>query len=426
MDLKKHVSVEVAEDIDINKINNSASHLRCFLIPNIKLFKGENKYRLGGIYMKAIVYDGIKDVKVKKVEDPKIQNPDDLIVKVSSTAICGSDLHLIHGMIPNMPKGFVLGHETMGIVEEVGREVRMTKKGDKVIIPFPVSCGHCWYCEHDLYTMCDNSNPNGEVGGLFGYSETFGGYDGGQAEYLRVPYGNVGPRVIPEELTDEQVLFLTDVLPTAYWGVENGEVKQGDVVVVLGCGPIGLTTIKWAAFFGAKRIIAVDYIEYRLEHAKKHYGVETVNFRKHDKTGDYIKEITHGGADVVIDCVGMDGKMSAVEIVESALKLQGGSKSAIEIASQSVRKGGIISTVGVYGGRYNTFPLGDFFSRNITLKMGQCPAHAYVDRILELIKNGKFDATDIITHKLSLDEGRHAYEIFDEKKDDCIKVILKP
>lgn len=379
----------------------------------------------GGSYMKAIVYEGMKNVKVKNISDPQIINSDDIIVKVTSTAICGSDLHLIHGMVPNMPHGFVLGHETMGIVEEAGKEVHKVKKGDRVIVPFPISCGHCWYCQHDLWSQCDNSNANGEAGAIFGYSKTYGGYDGGQAEYLRVPYANVGPTIVPEELTDEQVLFLTDILPTSYWGVENGGVKKDDTVVVLGCGPVGLLTIKWAAFHGAKRIIAVDYIGYRLEHAKK-YGVEVINFEQHDNTGEYIKEITHGGADVVIDCVGMDGKMTAFEMVETVLKLQGGSKSAIEIATQAVRKGGTVSLVGVYGGRYNMFPLGDFFARNITLKMGQCPAHTYVDRILNLIKEGKFDATDIITHRLSLNKGEHAYEIFDKKQDNCIKVILKP
>lgn len=375
--------------------------------------------------MKAIVYEGMKNVKVKNVDDPKIINNDDIIVKITSTAICGSDLHLIHGMVPNMPQGFVLGHETMGIVEEAGKEVHKVKKGDRVIIPFPISCGHCWYCQHDLWSQCDNSNPNGEAGAIFGYSKTYGGYDGGQAEYLRVPYANVGPTLVPEELVDEQVLFLTDILPTSYWGVENGGVKKDDTVVVLGCGPVGLLTIKWAAFHGAKRIIAVDYIDYRLEHAKK-YGVEVINFEQHDNTGEYIKEITHGGADVVIDCVGMDGKMTTFEMIETVLKLQGGSKSAIEMATQAVRKGGTVSMVGVYGARYNMFPLGDFFARNITLKMGQCPAHTYVERILNLIKEGRFDATDIITHRLSLDKGEHAYEIFDKKQDNCIKVILKP
>ncbi|HVI39062.1 MAG TPA: zinc-dependent alcohol dehydrogenase [Anaerovoracaceae bacterium] len=376
--------------------------------------------------MKAIVYDGIKDVKVKKVDDPHIMLDDDIIVKVTSTAICGSDLHLYHGIVPNVPHGFVLGHETMGIVEEAGKEVRKVKKGDRVIIPFPVACGHCWYCEHDLWSQCDNSNAGGESGALFGYGKTFGGYDGGQAEYLRVPYANVGPTLVPDELTDEQVLFLTDILPTSYWGVENGCVKRDDTVIVLGCGPVGLLTMKWAAFKGVKRIIAVDSVDYRLQHARTYPGVETVNLEDHDDTGEYLKEITRGGADVVIDCVGLDGKMTTVEKFETMMKIQGGSKSAIEIAAQSVRKGGTVSMVGVYGGRYNSFPLGDFFSRNITLRMGQCPAHTYVKPILELIKNGKFDATDIITHKLSLDKGEHAYEIFDKKEDNCIKVVLKP
>ena len=375
--------------------------------------------------MKAIIYDGIKDVKVDNVKDPKIEKNDDIIVKVTSTAICGSDLHLIHGMIPNMPKGFVLGHETMGIVEEVGKDVHKLKKGDRVIVPFPVACGHCYYCEHEMWSQCDNSNDNGEIGGILGYSDTYGGYAGGQAEYIRVPYANVGPKVVPEELTDEQVLFLTDILPTSCWGVDIAGVKPNDTVVVLGCGPVGLLTIKWCILKGAKRIIAVDCVDYRLNHAKK-YGVETINFKNIDNTGEYIKELTHGGADVVIDCVGMDGKMSTFEKIETALKLQGGSKSAIEIATQAVRKCGTVSMVGVYGSKYNLFPLGDFFSRNITLKMGQCPAHSYVDPILNLIKEGKFDTTDIITHKLSLEKGKYAYDIFDSKKDDCIKVILKP
>jgi S-(hydroxymethyl)glutathione dehydrogenase/alcohol dehydrogenase len=386
----------------------------------------DTSHRDGDFGMKALLYEGIKDVKVKEVGDPKIINEDDIIVKVTSTAICGSDLHLIHGMVPNLPKGSILGHETMGIVEEAGKDVTKVKKGDRVIVPFPIACGHCWYCEHDLWSQCDNANANGEAGAFFGYSKTFGGYDGGQAEFLRVPYANVGPVIVPEELPDEKVLFLTDVLPTSYWGVEIGGVKAGDTVVVLGCGPIGLTAIKWAAFKGAKRIIAVDYIDYRLDHAYKYNGIEIVNFNNHDNTGEYIKDITNGGADVVLDCVGMDGKMTVLEMIESAFKLQGGSKSAIEIATQAVRKGGTVVLIGIYGGRYNNFPLGDFFSRNITLKMGQCPAHTYVQPIMDLIKQGKFDPTDIITHVLPLEQAEHGYEIFDEKKDGCIKVVLKP
>jgi S-(hydroxymethyl)glutathione dehydrogenase/alcohol dehydrogenase len=376
--------------------------------------------------MKAITYQGIKDVKVETVHDPKIEKPDDAIIRVTSTAICGSDLHLIHGLVPNMPTGFILGHETMGIVEEVGPDVTGIKKGDRVIVPFPVSCGHCWYCEHDLYSMCDNSNPHGEVGGIFGYSETYGGYAGGQAEYLRVPYANVGPRKIPDGLTDEQVLFLTDVLPTSYWGNLIGGVKEGSSVTVFGCGPVGLLAQKFAWLLGAERVIAVDYIDYRLEHAKKYNRVEAINFQEHDNTGAYIKEITGGGTDVVIDCVGMDGKMSVIEVIETALMLQGGAMSAINMSAQAVRKGGTVALVGVYGMRYNAFPLGDFWSRGITLKMGQCPATAYVDHLLEWIKEDRIDPTDIITHRLKLNEGEKGYEIFDKKQDSCIKVILQP
>jgi len=375
--------------------------------------------------MKAIVYDGIQKVQYREVPAPKIEKDDDIIIKVTSTSICGSDLHLVHGMVKGMYDGFILGHETMGIIEEVGKGVKNLKVGDRVIVPFPIACGHCYFCEHNEFSQCDNSNAHGEAGGLFGYSKSYGDYQGGQAEYLRVPMANVGPVKVPEELKDEQVLFLTDILPTSLWGTEIANVKKDDTVVVLGCGPVGLLTIKWCLLKGAKRIIAVDRVGYRLEHAKK-YGVEVLNFEQYDETGAYIKEITSGGADCVIDCVGVDGKMSLMEKVETALKLQGGSKSAIEIASQAVRKCGHVALVGVYGTKYNNFPLGNFFTRNITLKMGQCPATRYVEPILEQIKNGEFDATDIITHKLSLEQGRHAYEIFDAKDDNCIKVVLKP
>ncbi len=375
--------------------------------------------------MKALVYEGVKKVKVKAVDDPSIQKEDDIIVQVTSTAICGSDLHLLHGMIPNLKTGTVLGHETMGIVVEAGKGVTQVKKGDRVIVPFPVACGHCWYCEHEYYSQCDNGNAYGDCGGILGYSHTMGGYDGGQAEFLRVPYANVGPVIVPESLVDEQVLFLTDILPTAYWGVEHSGVKPDDTVVILGCGPVGLLSIKWAYYFGAKRVIAVDCVDYRLEKAKA-FGAETVHLEHQDHTGDLIKEMTHGGADVVIDCVGMDGKMTTFEMIETALKLQGGSKSAIELAAQAVRKCGTVQFVGVYGSRYNMFPLGDFFARNITMKMGQCPAHAYIPKILGLIELEQFTATDIITHKLSLDEAAYAYDIFEKKKDNCIKVILKP
>ncbi|UOE95580.1 zinc-dependent alcohol dehydrogenase [Alkalihalobacillus sp. LMS39] len=378
--------------------------------------------------MKAVTYQGIKDVKVKEVPDAKLEKRDDVLVKITSTAICGSDLHLVHGMVPNFPEDYIIGHEPMGIVEEVGPDVTKLKKGDRVIVPFNIACGECFFCQHDLESQCDNSNPNGEAGAYFGYSGTFGGYPGGQAELLRVPYGNFTPFKVPDdcELEDEKLLFLSDIIPTAYWGVKQAEVKAGDTVVILGCGPVGLLAQKFAWLQGAKRVIAVDYVQYRLEHAKRTNNVEIFDFSKYDALGSHIKEITGGGADAVIDCVGMDGKKTAVEMVETALKLQGGSMGAIQLASQAVRKGGIVSIVGVYGTRYNAFPLGDFFARNITLKMGQAPVIHFLPELYQQIKNEVFDPTDIITHRLPLDKAEYGYDIFDEKHDDCIKVILKP
>lgn len=378
--------------------------------------------------MKGVTFQGIKDVKVKQVNDPKIEKPDDAIIRVTSTAICGSDLHLLHGTVPNMPEDFIIGHEPMGIVVETGPEVTMVKKGDRVIIPFNIACGQCYYCQHELESQCDNANPHGDSGAYFGYSETFGGYAGGQAEYLRVPYANFIPFVVPEhvEKEDEQILFLSDILPTAYWGVDQGDVKSGDTVIVLGCGPVGLLAQKFAWLAGASRVIALDYVDYRLEHAKRTNQVEVFNIEKDEHIGRYLKEITKGGADVVLDCVGMDGKMKWYEVVETAMKLQGGALGAIYIASQCVRKGGTVVLVGIYGARYNAFPLGDFFARNITLKMGQAPVIHYMPTIFDMIQQNKIDATDIITHRLPLDDAEKAYTIFDEKADDCIKVILKP
>lgn len=378
--------------------------------------------------MKAVTYQGINDVQVKEVNDPKIEKSDDIIVQITSTGICGSDLHLIHGMIPNLPENYIIGHEPMGIVVETGPDVTKLKKGDRVIIPFTVACGQCFYCKNQLESQCDQSNPHGETGGYLGYSETFGGYAGGQAELLRVPFANFTPFLVPEdcELEDEKLLFLSDILPTAYWGVDHSGVKKGDTVIILGCGPVGLLTQKIAWLKGAERVIAVDYIPYRLEHAKRANQVEIVNFEVVEDIGSYLKEMTNGGADVVIDCVGMDGKMTLFEKVETVLKLQGGAMGAIQIASQAVRKGGTIQLVGVYGMRYNAFPLGDLFSRNITLKMGQTPVNHYIPELYGLITNGQLDPTDIITHRLSLTEAQRGYEMFDTKSDNCIKVILKP
>ncbi|MBT2755283.1 glutathione-dependent formaldehyde dehydrogenase [Mesobacillus foraminis] len=378
--------------------------------------------------MKAVTYQGIKNVQVKEVKDPEIKNPDDIIIKVTSSAICGSDLHLIHAMIPNTPTDFVIGHEPMGIVEEVGPEVTKLKKGDRVIIPFNASCGHCWYCTHDLTSQCDNSNPHGEMGGFMGYSETTGGIAGGQAEYMRVPYGNFTPFKIPEncEVEDEKLVLLADAAATAYWSVDHSGVKGGDTVVILGCGPVGLLAQKFAWLKGAKRVIAVDYIDYRLQHAKRTNNVEIINFEKYDNTGEYLKEITQGGADIVIDAVGMDGKFTPMEFLATGLKLHGGSMGAIVMASQAVRKGGTIQITGVYGGRYNAFPLGDLFQRNIDIKTGQAPVIPYMPFLYNLANEGKVDMGDIITHVIPLNEAKHGYQVFDTKTEDCIKVVLRP
>lgn len=378
--------------------------------------------------MKAVTYQGIKNVEVKKVKDPDIKNPDDIIIKLTTTAICGSDLHLLHGMIPNLGEDYIIGHEPMGIVEEVGKNVTKVKKGDRVIIPFNFACGECWFCNNDLESQCDHANKNGEMGAYPGYSDTTGGYPGGQAEYMRVPYGNFTPFKIPDdsEVPDESLVLLSDAVSTAFWSVDNAGVKHDDTVIILGCGPIGLLAQKFAWLKGAKRVIAVDYIEYRLNHAKKTNKVEIVNFEDHEDCGEYLREMTKGGADVVIDCVGMSGKMTPLEFLASGVKLQSGALGGLIIASQAVRKGGTIQVTGVYGGRYNAFPLGDIFQRNVSILTGQAPVIHYMPYLYNLIAEGKVDPSDIITHVLPLDKAKHGYEIFDTKQDGCIKVVLKP
>lgn len=378
--------------------------------------------------MKAVTYQGIKDVAVKEVADPRIEKPDDIIVKVTSSAICGSDLHLIHGMIPNMPENFIIGHEPMGIVEEVGPAVTKVKKGDRVIVPFNISCGQCWYCSQGYTSQCDEANPNGDMGAYFGYSETTGGYAGGQAEYLRVPYGNATPFRLPDdcEVEDEELVLLSDAASTAYWSVENAGVKEGDTVIILGCGPVGLLAQKFAWVKGAKRVIAVDYIDYRLEHAKKTNNVEIVNFESEKHIGEHLKEMTQGGADVVIDCVGMDGKMTPLEFLATGMKLHGGAMGAIVTAAQAVRKCGTIQLTGIYGMRYNAFPLGDIFQRNVEMKMGQAHVIPIIPKLYQMVNEGKVRLSDIVTHKIPLTEAKRGYEIFDTKTDNCIKVILKP
>ncbi|WP_018924586.1 zinc-dependent alcohol dehydrogenase [Salsuginibacillus kocurii] len=378
--------------------------------------------------MKAVTYQGVKNVVVKEVADPKIEKPDDMIIKLTTTAICGSDLHLIHGMVPNFPEDYIIGHEPMRIVEETGPDVKHFKKGDRVIIPFNVSCGECYYCTHHLESQCDNSNPNGQMGAYFGYSNTAGGYPGGQAEYMRVPYANFSAFKVPDdsEVEDERLCLISDAMTTAFWSVENGGVKEGDTVVVLGCGPVGLLAQKFSWLKGANRVIAVDYVDYRLQHAKRTNNVEIINFEQYESVGNHINEITKGGADVVIDCVGMSGKMTPLESIASGLKLHGGAMGGLVIAAQAVRKGGTIQVTGAYGSRYNAFPLGDIFQRNVNMRTGQAPVIHSMPYMYQLIAEGKLDPGDVITHVLPLEEAKRGYDIFDTKTDDCIKVVLKP
>lgn len=379
--------------------------------------------------MKAVTFQGAKDIQVKDVPDAKLEKKDDIVIKITTTAICGSDLHIYRGSIPTS-KDFVIGHEPMGIVEEVGPDVTKVKKGDRVVIPFNVSCGECFYCQNDLESQCDNSNDNPKVdsGGYLGYTERYGNYPGGQAEFLRVPYGNFMPFVIPEscELEDESLLFISDVLPTAYWSIENSGMKSGDTVAVLGSGPIGLMVQKFAWMKGAKRVIAVDHLPYRLKHAVNMNKVEAYNFEDFDDMGSHIKEITNGGVDVVIDCVGMDGKLNVMEKVEQKLKLQGGTLSAIDIGLNAVRKFGTIQLTGVYGALYNMFPLGNIFERNVTLKMGQAPVIHYMPKLYDMIAKGEFEPREIITHSVPLDKAGDAYKIFHDHEEESIKFVLKP
>ncbi|MBB3111408.1 S-(hydroxymethyl)glutathione dehydrogenase/alcohol dehydrogenase [Paenibacillus phyllosphaerae] len=319
----------------------------------------------------------------------------------------------------------------MGIVEEVGPDVTKVKKGDRVVIPFNVACGTCHYCQHDMESQCDNANlshPELDTGGYLGFTDRYGNYPGGQAQYLHVPYGNFMPFVIPEscELPDESLLFMSDVLPTAYWTVENAGVKKGDTVIVLGCGPVGLMAQKFAWMKGAARVIAVDALPYRLNKAKEMNAVETFNIEDFDDTGVHLREITRGGADVVIDAVGMDGKKSVLEAIEQKLKLQGGTLSAIKIAIDAVRKFGTIQLTGVYGLNYNLFPLGTMFERNISLKMGQAPVIHYMPLLFDKITKGEFDPRQIITHIAPIEDASAMYQIFNDHEDECIKVVLKP
>ena len=393
--------------------------------------------------MKAVVYQKPYELTVAEVPDPVIEDPREMIVKVTSTCICGSDLHLFHGLYPHMPGGTVLGHEFMGIVEEVGRDVKKWKKGDRVLVPFPISCGECDMCKAKLWTHCIRSNTTGEIGAAFGHGETYGGFPGGQAEYVRVPYADVSPIRVPDNLTDEQALLVTDVLPTAYWILDVCGIKKGDTVAVFGCGPVGLMAQRCAIFKGASRVIAVDQIPYRLEFSNKvNPGVETINFTEHDP-GEMIQEMTKGrGVDIVIDAVGLEAEPTNPLVAASVYMKRMGvpplpgmrpednppvaSVSAINWEIEAIRHGGTLGLAGAYGAKAHSFPIGDIFAKGITVKCGQALVQNYTDELLKYIEEGKLRADDIITHTMSLEDAMEGYYKFGRREDGCIKVVLKP
>ena len=388
--------------------------------------------------MKALCWHGANDVRVDNVPDPTIINPRDAIVKITSTAICGSDLHLYNGFIPTMQSGDIMGHEFMGEVVELGSQVKNLKKGDRVVIPFTISCGSCFFCTQDLWSLCDNSNPNAGLAekmfghspaGLFGYSHLTGGYAGGQAEYVRVPFADVGPLKIPDGLSDEQVLFLTDIFPTGYMAAENCDIKPGDTVAVWGCGPVGQFAIRSAFMLGADRVIAIDRLPERLQMAAA-AKAEIINYEEMD-AGEAVTEMTGGrGPDACIDAVGMEAHGTGLDALydkaKQAVRLESDRPTALRQVILACRKGGTVSIPGVYGGFVDKVPLGAAFNKGLTLKMGQTHVHRYLRPLLDRVQKGEIDPSFVITHRMKLDEAPDAYEIFKNKKDNCIKVVLKP
>jgi len=382
---------------------------------------------------------GSTEVSVEEVPDPKIMNPRDAIVRITSTAICGSDLHLYDGVIPTMMKGDILGHEFMGEVVEVGPGVGNLREGDRVVVPFPIACGNCWHCRHEMYSTCENSNPNawmaeklwGHAGaGIFGYSHLTGGYAGGQAEYARVPYADVGPIKVPDGMTDEQVLFLSDILPTGYMGAEMCNIQRGDVIAVWGCGPVGQFAIASAFMLGAERVIAIDRFPYRLRIAQEKTGAETINYAEVDVL-DALRELTGGrGPDACIDAVGMEshtpGPAYWYDRAKQAMKLENDRPFALREAILACRNGGTVSVIGVYSGYLDKFPMGSLMNRSLTLRSGQAHVQRYMKPLLQRIENGEIDPSFVITHVLPLSEAPRGYEIFQKKEDNCVKVVLKP
>jgi threonine dehydrogenase-like Zn-dependent dehydrogenase len=379
--------------------------------------------------MKALSYQGPSRVRIVSKPDPVIEHPSDVILEVTRSAICGSDLHLYHGMIPDTRVGHTFGHEFTGVVREVGAAVETLRPGDRVVVPFNISCGTCFSCERGLTGNCESTNPSSIIAsGVFGYSHTTGGYDGAQAEYVRVPFADVGPMKIPDDMSDEDVLFLGDIFPTAYQAAEMGEIKDGETVIVFGAGPVGILAARCAWLLGAGRVIVVDCVEYRLEFVRRWAGVETVDFREVDDILLHLQKLTDGrGADVCIDAVGCEATGSYFRsALGKVLKLESGNPTVIEWCIHAARKGGNVSIVGVYGPPWNIVPIGTAMNKGLTLRMNQCNVKRYMPHLLDHIRAGRISPKDIITHRLPLEEAPHAYEIFANKKDDCIKCVLVP
>jgi threonine dehydrogenase-like Zn-dependent dehydrogenase len=389
--------------------------------------------------MRALCWHGAKDVRVDNVPDPKILNPRDAVLKITSTAICGSDLHLYDGYIPTMEKGDILGHEFMGEVVELGSGVTNLKVGDRVVVPFPIACGNCYFCEEQQHSLCENSNPNAAMAekmwghspaGIFGYSHLTGGYAGGQAEYVRVPYADVGPVRVPDGVDDEKALFLSDILPTGYMAAENCDIKPGHVVAVWGCGPVGQFAIQSAYLLGAERVIAIDRFPERLRMARELSRAETINYEEVDVL-DALKTITGGrGPDACIDAVGLEahgvGLVGAYDRVKQAMMLETERPNALRAAIMACRNGGVVSIPGVYGGFLDKMPIGSFMNRSLTLKTGQTHVQRYLKPLLDRVQKGEIDPSVIITHRMRLEEAPEAYRMFRDKQDACVKVVLTP
>jgi threonine dehydrogenase-like Zn-dependent dehydrogenase len=389
--------------------------------------------------MKAVCWYGAHDVRVDDVAQPKILNPHDALVKITLSAICGSDLHLYDGYIPTMRKGDILGHEFMGVVVEVGAEVQNLRAGDRVVVPFPIACGRCQFCQRQEYALCDNSNPNawmaeqiyGYTGAaIFGYSHLYGGYAGGQAEFARVPFADVGPVKVPESLSDEQVLFLSDIIPTGWQAAGYCNIQPGDVVAVWGCGPVGLFALLSAKLLGAERVIAIDRVPERLEMARVHTGAEIIDYERTELYGA-LQDMTGGrGPDACIDSVGLEahgtGLAGTYDKTKHLTRMETDRPTALRQAVQACRKGGTISIPGVYSGFIDKFNIGAAFAKGLTFKMGQTHVQKYMPELLDRIEKGEIDPTFLITHRLPLEEAPRGYELFRNKEENCVKVVLKP